>query len=184
MMIQIWTLRKFTAKRERPCRARSQYFHRISSLVMQICKYVFIITFLQVILIITKKNSIITQQFSRGFDHLLFHLIYIYQRYLNFVDEYPCRQPLSLKSEFNITLDNITCDKRTFEWYKRNNSNEDVDDGVRYNKGCKMSYECGEGACLTNNTETCLNEDESPKFTCELSKIIITTTQRFLSLLH
>ena len=114
-------------------------------------------------------------------DHLLFHLIYIYQRYLNFVDEYPCRQPLSLKSEFNITLDNITCDKRTFEWYKRNNSDEDVDDGVRYNKGCKMSYECGEGACLTNNTETCLNKDESPKFTCELSKIIITTTQYFLS---
>ena len=60
MMIQIWTLRKFTVKRERPCRARSQYFHRISSLVMQICKYVFIITLLQVILIITKTNSIIT----------------------------------------------------------------------------------------------------------------------------
>ena len=76
-----------------------------------------------------------------------------------------------------MTLDNTTCDKRTFEWYKRNNSDEDVDDGVRYNKGCKMSYECGEGACLTNNTETCLNKDESPKFTCELSKIIITTIQ-------
>ena len=98
---------------------------------------------------------------------------------LNFVDEYPCKQPLSLKSDFNITLDNATCDKRTFEWYKRNNSDEDVDDGVRYNIGCKMSYECGEGACLTNNTETCLNEDKSPNFTCELSKIIIITAQHF-----
>ena len=94
--------------------------------------------------------------------------------YYNKIDEYACKQPLLSKSDFNVSLDNVTCEKLTFKWYKRNNSEDDFDDGVRYKTGCVISYDCGDGACLTNNTETCLSKDASPNFTCTISNTIVT----------
>ena len=80
--------------------------------------------------------------------------------------EYPCKQPTLKESDFNVSIVNGTCEKRTFEWYKRNNSNDSFDDGVRYKLGCQLQFKCGEGACLTDNNETCIDDGENQNFTC------------------
>ena len=63
------------------------------------------------------------------------------------------------------------CKNQTFEWLKRNDSERIIDNGLRYSKDCTFQYNCSEGSCVTNNDETCLDEEEEiPIFKCSSNK--------------
>ena len=85
--------------------------------------------------------------------------------------QYPCKQPTLKDSDFNVSIVNGTREKRTFDWYKRNNSNASFDDGVRYKLGCQLQYKCAEGACLTDNNDTCIDDGENRNFTCVATNV-------------
>ena len=52
---------------------------------------------------------------------------------------------------------------------KRNDSERILDNGVRYNIDCAFKYNCSEGSCVTNNDETCLEDEDTPIFKCGLN---------------
>ena len=62
------------------------------------------------------------------------------------------------------------CKNQTFEWLKRNDSERILDNGLRYSKDCTFQYNCSEGSCVTNNDETCLDEEDIPIFKCSSNK--------------
>ena len=89
-------------------------------------------------------------------------LLYLIHEKVN----YPCKQPKELDNCSVVIIPDDECKNQTFEWMKRNDSDRILDDGVRYTVNCSFTYNCSEGSCVTNNDETCLEDEESPIFKC------------------
>ena len=82
--------------------------------------------------------------------------------------DYPCKHPPFMDSDYEVSLNDSNClnGTKTFEWFKKYDDNKKmIDDGVRYKNDCQIRFNCSKDneteKCLTNNTETCLEDDEN-----------------------
>ena len=82
--------------------------------------------------------------------------------------DYPCKRPPFMESDYQVSLNLSNCldGNKTFEWLEKYDDNENmIDDGLRYSNGCQIRFNCSTAneteTCLTNNTETCVEDDEN-----------------------
>lgn len=82
--------------------------------------------------------------------------------------DYPCKRPPFMESDYQVSLNLSNCldGNKTFEWLEKYDDNEKmIDDGLRYSNGCQIRFNCSNAnetdTCLTNNTETCVEDDEN-----------------------